>query len=155
MGDKSVIIRTIDVGGDKQLDYLPLPAEANPVLGLRGIRLAQVRPEMLDQQLRALLQVSPLRVAGSCCRWSPKSMNCCRSASASMRCAPNWAQPAPGNRRDDRSPRRRAAWPNNWPNMPTSCRSAPTTCPSTPWPWTATTPASPHGSMRCTRRCCG
>ncbi len=60
MGDKSVIIRTIDVGGDKQLDYLPLPVETNPVLGLRGIRLAQVRPELLDQQLRALLQVSPL-----------------------------------------------------------------------------------------------
>ena len=60
MGGKSVIIRTIDVGGDKQLDYLPLPVEANPVLGLRGIRLAQVRPELLDQQLRALLQVSPL-----------------------------------------------------------------------------------------------
>ncbi len=60
MGDKSVIIRTIDVGGDKQLDYLPLPAEANPVLGLRGIRLAQVRPDVLDQQLRALLQVCPL-----------------------------------------------------------------------------------------------
>ena len=60
MGDKSVIIRTIDVGGDKQLDYLPLPIEANPVLGLRGIRMAQVRPELLDQQLRALLQVSPL-----------------------------------------------------------------------------------------------
>ncbi|HWH87800.1 MAG TPA: phosphoenolpyruvate--protein phosphotransferase [Pseudomonas sp.] len=60
MGDKSVIIRTIDVGGDKQLDYLPLPAEANPVLGLRGIRLAQARPEILDQQLRALLQVRPL-----------------------------------------------------------------------------------------------
>ncbi|MCF5052715.1 phosphoenolpyruvate--protein phosphotransferase [Pseudomonas syringae] len=60
MGDKSVIIRTIDVGGDKQLDYLPLPVEANPVLGLRGIRLAQVRPDVLDQQLRALLQVCPL-----------------------------------------------------------------------------------------------
>ncbi|WP_085715796.1 phosphoenolpyruvate--protein phosphotransferase [Pseudomonas sp. B28(2017)] len=60
MGDKSVIIRTIDVGGDKQLDYLPLPAEANPVLGLRGIRLAQARPELLDQQLRALLHVKPL-----------------------------------------------------------------------------------------------
>ncbi|MCK6188587.1 phosphoenolpyruvate--protein phosphotransferase [Pseudomonas sp. EYE_354] len=60
MGDKSVIIRTIDVGGDKQLDYLPLPVEANPVLGQRGIRLAQVRPELLDQQLRALLQVRPL-----------------------------------------------------------------------------------------------
>ncbi|WP_435035020.1 phosphoenolpyruvate--protein phosphotransferase [Pseudomonas neuropathica] len=61
MGDHPVIIRTIDVGGDKQLDYLPLPIEANPVLGLRGIRLAQARPEILDQQLRALLQVSPLR----------------------------------------------------------------------------------------------
>ncbi|MBC3376819.1 phosphoenolpyruvate--protein phosphotransferase [Pseudomonas sp. SWRI92] len=60
MGEKPVIIRTIDVGGDKQLDYLPLPAEANPVLGLRGIRLAQVRPELLDQQLRALLQTRPL-----------------------------------------------------------------------------------------------
>jgi phosphocarrier protein len=60
MGDKSVIIRTIDVGGDKQLDYLPLPAEANPVLGLRGIRLAQLRPEILDQQLRALLHARPL-----------------------------------------------------------------------------------------------
>jgi phosphocarrier protein len=61
MGDRPVIIRTIDVGGDKQLDYLPLPAEANPVLGLRGIRLAQVRPELLDQQLRALLQIRPLQ----------------------------------------------------------------------------------------------
>lgn len=60
MGDRPVIIRTIDVGGDKQLDYLPLPAEANPVLGLRGIRLAQARPELLDQQLRALLQTRPL-----------------------------------------------------------------------------------------------
>ncbi|MGN8345708.1 phosphoenolpyruvate--protein phosphotransferase [Pseudomonas sp. SMV71] len=60
MADKPVIIRTIDVGGDKQLDYLPLPNEANPVLGLRGIRLAQVQPQLLDQQLRALLQTRPL-----------------------------------------------------------------------------------------------
>lgn len=60
MPDKPVIIRTIDIGGDKQLAYLPLPAEANPVLGLRGIRLGQMRPELLDQQLRALLRVKPL-----------------------------------------------------------------------------------------------
>lgn len=60
MPEKPVIIRTIDVGGDKQLDYLPLPAETNPVLGLRGIRLGQARPELLDQQLRALLRVKPL-----------------------------------------------------------------------------------------------
>lgn len=59
MGDKPVIIRTIDIGGDKQLEYLPLPFEANPVLGLRGIRLGQARPELLDQQLRALLRVKP------------------------------------------------------------------------------------------------
>ncbi|KAF0863071.1 phosphoenolpyruvate--protein phosphotransferase [Pseudomonas sp. LD120] len=61
MGDKPVIIRTIDVGGDKQLDYLPLPMEANPVLGLRGIRLAQAHPQLLEQQLRALLQVAPVQ----------------------------------------------------------------------------------------------
>ncbi|WP_248803671.1 phosphoenolpyruvate--protein phosphotransferase [Pseudomonas sp. MWU13-2100] len=61
MGYQPVIIRTIDVGGDKQLDYLPLPVETNPVLGLRGIRLGQAQPELLDQQLRALLQVSPLQ----------------------------------------------------------------------------------------------
>ena len=61
MGYRPVIIRTIDVGGDKQLDYLPLPMETNPVLGLRGIRLSQAQPELLDQQLRALLQVSPLQ----------------------------------------------------------------------------------------------
>lgn len=60
MPEKPVIIRTIDVGGDKQLEYLPLPVEANPVLGLRGIRLGQARPELLDQQLRALLRVKPL-----------------------------------------------------------------------------------------------
>jgi phosphocarrier protein len=60
MPEKPVIIRTIDVGGDKQLEYLPLPVEANPVLGLRGIRLGQARPELLDQQLRALLRIKPL-----------------------------------------------------------------------------------------------
>ncbi|OQR37090.1 phosphoenolpyruvate--protein phosphotransferase [Pseudomonas sp. T] len=60
MGERRVIIRTIDVGGDKHLAYLPLPAEENPALGLRGIRLGQALPQLLDQQLRALLQVSPL-----------------------------------------------------------------------------------------------
>ncbi|MCU1719598.1 phosphoenolpyruvate--protein phosphotransferase [Pseudomonas sp. 5P_3.1_Bac2] len=56
-----VIIRTIDVGGDKHLSYLPLPVEENPALGLRGIRLGQARPALLDQQLRALLKVKPLQ----------------------------------------------------------------------------------------------
>jgi phosphoenolpyruvate-protein phosphotransferase len=57
MGTQPVIIRTIDVGGDKHLSYLPLPVEENPALGLRGIRLGQARPALLDQQLRALLKV--------------------------------------------------------------------------------------------------
>ncbi|MGC1331613.1 phosphoenolpyruvate--protein phosphotransferase, partial [Pseudomonas sp.] len=56
MGDNPVIIRTLDVGGDKQLDYLPLPPEANPALGLRGIRMARANPALFDQQLRALLR---------------------------------------------------------------------------------------------------
>ncbi|MFV3333728.1 phosphoenolpyruvate--protein phosphotransferase [Pseudomonas sp. NY15437] len=61
MGERRVIIRTIDVGGDKHLAYLPLPAEENPALGLRGIRLGQALPQLLDQQLRALLRVAPIR----------------------------------------------------------------------------------------------
>lgn len=61
MGERRVIIRTIDVGGDKHLAYLPLPHEENPALGLRGIRLGQALPHLLDQQLRALLQVAPLQ----------------------------------------------------------------------------------------------
>jgi phosphoenolpyruvate-protein kinase (PTS system EI component) len=47
------------VGGDKPLRYLPLPAEENPALGLRGIRTALARPDLLRTQLRAALRVQP------------------------------------------------------------------------------------------------
>jgi phosphocarrier protein FPr len=57
---RTAIIRTLDVGADKEVDYLTLPPEENPALGLRGIRLAQVRPDLLDDQLRGLLAVKPL-----------------------------------------------------------------------------------------------
>ncbi|WP_414696033.1 phosphoenolpyruvate--protein phosphotransferase [Paraburkholderia sp.] len=57
---RTAIIRTLDVGADKEVDYLTLPPEPNPALGLRGIRLAQVRPDLLDDQLRGLLAVEPL-----------------------------------------------------------------------------------------------
>jgi multiphosphoryl transfer protein len=53
-----LIIRTLDVGGDKPLAYLPIPAEANPFLGERGIRVGLNRPEMLRTQLRAILRAS-------------------------------------------------------------------------------------------------
>ena len=53
-----VIIRTIDVGGDKLASCLGLPVEANPFLGLRSIRLALAEPEMFKTQLRAILRAS-------------------------------------------------------------------------------------------------
>lgn len=58
--DRRLVIRTLDVGGDKPLAYLPLPAEANPFLGLRGIRVGLAQPELLRVQLRAILAAAPL-----------------------------------------------------------------------------------------------
>ncbi|HCC47190.1 MAG TPA: phosphoenolpyruvate--protein phosphotransferase [Elusimicrobia bacterium] len=55
---KEVIIRVLDVGGDKHLPYLQLAKEENPFLGERGIRLLLARPELLRAQLRALLLAS-------------------------------------------------------------------------------------------------
>jgi multiphosphoryl transfer protein len=60
LAGRTAIIRTLDVGADKEVDYLTLPPEPNPALGLRGIRLAQVRPDLLDDQLRGLLAVEPM-----------------------------------------------------------------------------------------------
>jgi phosphoenolpyruvate-protein phosphotransferase len=59
LGARPLVIRTLDVGGDKPIPYLPLPPEENPALGLRGIRTSLWRPELLDVQLRALLAVRP------------------------------------------------------------------------------------------------
>nr|WP_297461519.1 phosphoenolpyruvate--protein phosphotransferase [uncultured Halomonas sp.] len=62
---RPLVARTLDVGGDKPLPYWPLPQEDNPFLGLRGIRLALTRPEILETQLRALLIAAsdkPLRI---------------------------------------------------------------------------------------------
>lgn len=50
-----LVIRTLDVGGDKPLAYLPIPAEENPFLGIRGVRVGLERPEILRTQLRAIL----------------------------------------------------------------------------------------------------
>jgi phosphocarrier protein FPr len=55
LGDRRLIIRTLDVGGDKPLTYLPLPAEENPLLGLRGLRVGALHPAILEGQLRAIL----------------------------------------------------------------------------------------------------
>lgn len=58
MGDKTVIIRTLDLGADKQVDYFELDQEENPALGLRGIRICIERPDVFRTQLRAIYRAS-------------------------------------------------------------------------------------------------
>lgn len=55
---KKAIIRTLDIGADKKVAYFNLPAEENPALGLRAIRLCLMRPRIFEMQLRALLRAS-------------------------------------------------------------------------------------------------
>ncbi len=58
MGGRPVIIRTLDIGADKQVDYFSLDHEDNPALGYRAIRICLTRPEIFKVQLRALLRAS-------------------------------------------------------------------------------------------------
>ncbi|MEW6696307.1 MAG: phosphoenolpyruvate--protein phosphotransferase [Bacillota bacterium] len=58
MKGKPVIIRTLDIGGDKKLPYLPMPEEMNPFLGVRAIRLCLKNQELFETQLRAILRAS-------------------------------------------------------------------------------------------------
>lgn len=57
---RPLTIRTLDIGGDKPIPYLPLPHEENPALGLRGVRTSLWRPDLLRIQLRAILRVQPV-----------------------------------------------------------------------------------------------
>ena len=58
--ERNLVVRTLDVGGDKPLAYVPMEAETNPFLGLRGIRLCLERPELLREQFRAILACAGL-----------------------------------------------------------------------------------------------
>lgn len=58
VGAQAVIVRTMDIGGDKDLPYMNLPKEENPFLGWRAIRIAMDRKEILHAQLRAILRAS-------------------------------------------------------------------------------------------------
>jgi len=55
---RALVVRTLDAGADKPLPALPMPPEANPFLGVRGIRLTLARKDVLDTQLRAILRVA-------------------------------------------------------------------------------------------------
>jgi phosphoenolpyruvate-protein phosphotransferase len=57
IGSRPLVIRILDVGGDKELPYLPSAAEDNPALGLRGIRFVLRRPQLLRTQIRAILRI--------------------------------------------------------------------------------------------------
>ena len=58
LGDRPLIVRALDIGGDKQVAHLDLPHEANPFLGVRGARLLLRRPELIEPQLRALYRAA-------------------------------------------------------------------------------------------------
>jgi phosphotransferase system enzyme I (PtsI) len=58
MGDRQVVIRTLDIGADKQVDYFNLPKEENPALGMRAIRICLTRPDLFRTQLRAIYRAS-------------------------------------------------------------------------------------------------
>ena len=58
MGGKEVVIRTLDIGADKQIDYFQMPREENPALGNRALRICLNRPEIFKTQLRALYRAS-------------------------------------------------------------------------------------------------
>jgi phosphocarrier protein FPr/phosphocarrier protein len=62
LGGRPLVLRLMDIGGDKPLRYLPLPYEANPALGLRGIRTALWRKDLLRTQLKAALRVKPVGI---------------------------------------------------------------------------------------------
>lgn len=68
MGKKPVVVRTLDIGGDKELSYLPIPHEMNPFLGYRAIRLCLDQPDIFKTQVRALLRSS---VYGKLCIMFP------------------------------------------------------------------------------------
>ena len=58
MGERPVVVRTLDVGGDKELPYIRLPEEPNPFLGVRALRLSLARPDLFQTQLRAILRAA-------------------------------------------------------------------------------------------------
>ncbi|PRA58631.1 phosphoenolpyruvate--protein phosphotransferase [Pseudomonas sp. MYb187] len=65
LGGRPLVVRTLDVGGDKPLPYWPIAKEENPFLGVRGIRLTLQRPQVMESQLRALLRAAedrPVRI---------------------------------------------------------------------------------------------
>ncbi len=108
IGGRRLVIRTFDVGGDKPLPYVDLPVEANPFLGLRGIRLALARPDLLRDQLVAICRLAtdvPVSVMFPMVS-SAVELVAARRVSSRPRALPGWARrPTSRLARWSRSPR--------------------------------------------------
>ena len=97
LAGRPLIVRTLDIGGDKQVPHLGLPVEENPFLGVRGARLLLRRPDLLEPQLRALYRAAAQgATCPSCFPWSHRWPNCFSLRMPASACAPNW--PRPGSR---------------------------------------------------------
>ncbi|NJM07292.1 phosphoenolpyruvate--protein phosphotransferase [Candidatus Gracilibacteria bacterium] len=155
---RPIVVRTLDVGGDKELPAFPLPKEDNPFLGWRGIRIGLSRPEILLPQLRALLRASAMPIFGSCCLGSQPWLSSNRLAPClkkhdhrgALRAMPSVPRSsALGSR--CLLPRYR---PIAWHVWPTFSASAQTTGRSTHWPATAPMSVLPTSISRLSQPCC-
>ena len=152
---RTAIIRTLDVGADKEVDYLTLPPETNPALGLRGIRLAQVRPDLLDEQLRGLHRRAAVR-QGAHPPADGHRFGRTRAPQEAHRrtLARNRPHRSDRSGRDDRSAVGGIARGSARASTPISSRSAPTISRNTRSRWTAASRTSPLSPTACTRPCC-
>ena len=153
---RPLVIRLLDIGGDKPSPICRCRRRRIPALGVRGVRTSLRRPDLLRSQLRAILRVQP---AGQCRVMLPMvtgaaEMRAVRAVLDEVAARARRHRPLAARRHDrnarggyDRRPASRA--------RSTSCRSAPTTSPNTRWPWTAATPSSRRASTGCIPRCCG
>lgn len=87
MDGKEVIIRTLDIGADKQIGYFDLPKEDNPAMGMRALRICLTRPEIFKTQLRACSARPHSASWALCSRWSPPSGRSVRPSACARRSA--------------------------------------------------------------------
>ena len=128
LGGRPLVVRTLDAGADKPLPALPMPAEANPFLGVRGIRLALQRPEILATQLRAILRVAaehPVKAMLPMVATLERDPGHARAARRGAGRHGDRRAARPGDH--GRGPRRRADRGRRSRRTSTSSRSAPTT----------------------------
>ena len=82
MDGKEVIIRTLDIGADKQIGYFDLPKEDNPAMGMRALRICLTRPgDLQDPAARPVTALPHSASWASCSRWSPACGRCVRPSS--------------------------------------------------------------------------